>query len=63
MSSPEQGESIDPPVSGLSKGAQIAIGASLAIIEMILWQHVVFGLIVALKSPTLGIWWKRSPSQ
>ncbi len=30
MSTPEQGERIDPPVSGLSKGAQIAIGASLA---------------------------------
>ncbi len=30
MSSPEQGERFDPPVSGLSKGAQIAIGASLA---------------------------------
>jgi cytochrome c-type biogenesis protein CcmE len=30
MSSPEQGENIDLPTSGLSKGAQIAIGASLA---------------------------------
>jgi cytochrome c-type biogenesis protein CcmE len=30
MSIPEQGESIGPPVSGISKGAQIAIGASLA---------------------------------
>jgi cytochrome c-type biogenesis protein CcmE len=30
MSSPEQGENFDPRVSGLSKGAQIAIGASLA---------------------------------